>query len=146
MSQKTVLLVDDDQWFLEPLVDALGHEGFRVLTARSVDDALDTLKEERIDLVTVDIMLDPGDTSKDMVSSQAAGVFLCSEIKRLYPRLDMFCISVVSDPDTVEPIRRLGIRILNKGEASLRTVLNALKSSLTGVAYSTEDRPRHKDW
>lgn len=146
MDKKTVLLVDDDQFFLEPLVDALVHEGFRVLTARTAQDALETLANESVDLVTVDIMLDPGDALKDDASSQTAGIYLCQQIHARYPRLDAFCISVVSDPETVTPIKRLGIRVLNKGEVSLRTVLNILRSRLTGTAYSTEDRARHKDW
>jgi len=144
--KKTVLLVDDDQWYLEPLIDALSYEGFKVLTASTVAGALTTLRKETVDLVTVDIMLDPGEELKDIVASQTAGVYLCEEVKKLYPQLDVFCISVVSDPETIAPIRRLGIRILNKGEASLRTVLNMLRSRLTGIAYSTEHRPRHKDW
>jgi DNA-binding response OmpR family regulator len=135
---KTVLLIDDDQWFLEPLVDALVYEGYHVLTARTAEEALNCLAKEQIDLVTVDIMLDPGKSLQDKVESQTAGVFLCKEIRKKYPTLDVFCISVVSDPETVAPIRELGIRILNKGEISLRTVLDKLKSRLSGVAYSTE--------
>jgi CheY-like chemotaxis protein len=143
---KTVLLVDDDQFFLEPLVDALSHEGFRVLTARTVQEALETLATQFIDLVTVDIMLDPGENLQREVDSQSAGIYLCHEIRRRHPRLDIFCISVVSDAGTLAPIRRLGIRAISKGETSLRTVLDLLRSRLTGLAYSTERRPKHKDW
>jgi len=144
VDKKTVLLVDDDQWFLEPLVDALTYEGFRVLTARTVADALKILETATVNLVTVDIMLDPGEPLNASVSSRNAGVYLCEEIKRKYPRLDVFCISVVSDPETITPIRRLHIRILNKGETSLRTVLNILRSNLTGIAYSSEYNPGDK--
>jgi DNA-binding response OmpR family regulator len=140
--KKTVLLVDDDQWFLEPLVDALSYEGFRALTARSVAEALEILRSEKVDLATVDIMLDPGDGLSRDVSSQTAGVYLCQQLRRLYPQVDVFCISVVSDPETVGPIRNLGIRILNKGEISLRSVLNVLRSKLTGIAYSSDQRNR----
>jgi two-component system, OmpR family, response regulator VanR len=146
MPKKTVLLVDDDQMFAEPLVDALTHEGFRVLTARTAEEALEILARESVDLVTVDIMLDPGEGLASTVPSQTAGVYLCKEIKNRYPRLDTFCISVVSDPATVQPIKKLGIRILTKGEASLRTVLNILRSRLTGKAYTSGDRPRHEEW
>lgn len=139
MPQKKVLLVDDDQWFLEPLVDALDYEGYRVLTARTVSDALSILAKESVDLVTVDIMLDPGEDLKDRVASHSAGVYLCEELKKRFPRLEVICMSVVSDPQTITPIRNLGIRIINKGETSLRSVLNMLKSRLTGITYSTDD-------
>jgi DNA-binding response OmpR family regulator len=137
LSNKTVLLIDDDQSFMEPLVDALNHEGFRVLTARTGEEGLAYLARESVDLVTVDIMLDPGESLRQKVKSQTTGVYLCRQIKTLYPRIDIFCISVVSDPETIAPIRQLGIRILTKGETSLRTVLNLLRSKLTGVAYTT---------
>jgi len=137
--QKKVLLVDDDQWFLEPLVDALDYEGYRVLTARTVSDALSILAKEPVDLVTVDIMLDPGEDLKDRVASHSAGVYLCEELKKRFPQLEVICMSVVSDPQTIAPIRNLGIRIINKGETSLRSVLNMLKSRLTGITYSTDD-------
>ena len=138
-------MIDDDQSFMEPLVDALSYEGFRVLTARTGSEGLALLAREPVDLVTVDIMLDPGESLREHVKSQTTGVYLCREIKSLYPRLDIFCISVVSDPQTIAPIRQLGIRILTKGETSLRTVLSLLRSKLTGIAYSTEQPPQDQD-
>lgn len=144
MPSKTVLLIDDDQWFLEPLVDALSYEGFRVLTARTAQEALACLARESVDLVTVDMMLDPGESLREHVKSQTTGIYLCRQIKALYPRLDIFCVSVVSDPETIAPIRQLGIRVLTKGETSLRTVLNLLRSKLTGISYSSE-RPQETD-
>ena len=142
MSSKTILLIDDDQGFAEPLVDALTYEGLRVLTARTAEEALALLKRESIDLVTVDIMLDPGEGLRGKVKSQTAGVYLCREIRTRYPHLDIFCISVVSDLDTTAPIRQLGIRILNKGETSLRTVLDLLLAKLSGIAYSARETPK----
>ena len=136
MPAKTLLLIDDDQMFLEPLVDALTFEGYRVLTARTGEEGLAYLAKESVDLVTVDIMLDPGDSLQDKVTSQTTGVFLCGEIRRLYPHMNVFCISVVSDPETVAPIHKLGIRVLNKGEISLRKVLELLRASLSGIVYS----------
>ncbi|HEY2917653.1 MAG TPA: response regulator [Candidatus Binatia bacterium] len=143
MPSKTVLLIDDDQWFLEPLVDALQHAGYRVLTARTAEDALVTLGREPVDLVTIDIMLDPGETLHKTVDTHSAGMYLCREITKRYPQMDAFCISVVSDVDMIRDIQRLGIRFLSKGETPLRTVLNMIKSRLTGTAYSSEPKKRH---
>ena len=145
MAKKRVLLVDDDEWFLEPLVDALSFEGFDVQTVGSAEECLNRLAKSAFDLVTVDIMLDPGESLKDRVSTQTAGVFLCKEIKRLYPRMDVMCISVVSDPNTVRPIRDLGFNVLKKGETPLRTVLNMIRSKLSGIVYTTGWRKGSKD-
>lgn len=138
MNRKTILLIDDEQSFLEPLADALSSEGYRILVASTATDALETLKREKIDLVTIDIMLDPGDGLKTKVDSHKTGLFLCEKISRIYPNIDAFCISVISDIQTIKKVESLGIRFLRKGETPLRTVLNMLRSRLTNVAYSSE--------
>ena len=145
MPSKTVLLIDDDQWFLEPLVDGLKHEGYRVLTARTAEDALAILDREPVDLVTIDIMLDPGETLHKMVDTHSAGMYLCREIRNRYPMMEAFCISVINDADMIRDIRKLGIRFLGKGETPLRTVLDMINSRLTGTAYSGERKKRHQD-
>lgn len=142
--QKTVLLVDDEQGLIEALGDALASEGHRVLRARTVDDALRTLGQEKVDLATVDIMMPPGSKLlESQTDSHRAGLFLCGEIKRKYPRMPVFCLSVVSDRDTIRSIQSLGYRFLKKGETPLSTVLDMIRSRLTGIAYaSDEDRSR----
>lgn len=142
MSKKTILLIDDEQMFLEPLSDALEFEGHRVLKARTAHEGLIIMKREKIDLVTIDIMLDPGDELKSKLNSHYTGLFLCEEIRNKYPNVDAICISVISDIGTIRKIESLGIQFLRKGETPLRTVLNILRSRLTGIAYSTE-RDRH---
>jgi len=144
-NNKTILLIDDEQSYLEALADALDYDGYRVLKARTAEEALKILSRERIDLVTIDIMLDPGDDLSREVESRETGLFLCREIRKKYPEIDAFCISVLRDTDKIREIESLGIRFLKKGTTPLRTVLNALRSRLTGIAYSSErDRHRHK--
>jgi CheY-like chemotaxis protein len=121
VSFKTILLIDDEQSFLEPLAEALEFEGYRVLKARSADEAFEFLNKEHIDLVTIDIMLDPGVECGDDTPSNRTGLYLCAEIKKYWPE-----------------IHALGIRFLRKGETPLRTVLNMFRSRLTGIAYSSE--------
>lgn len=145
MRTKTVLLIDDEQAFLEPLADALEFEGVRVLKARTAEQALEILGGQRVDLITIDIMLDPGPKLGTEIESRSAGMFLCREISKRYHGLDAFCISVISDRETIREIEDLGIRFLRKGETPLRTVLNMIRSRLTGVAYSTERQPKRRD-
>lgn len=139
---KTVLLVDDEQGFLEPLEDALLFEGHVVLKAANVSEALAVLAQRHVDLVTIDIMLDPGPGLAGKIESHAAGLYLCEAVRERYPQIHAFCISVISDISTIKRIEALGIRFLRKGETPLRTVLNLLRSKLTGIAYST-GRDRH---
>jgi DNA-binding response OmpR family regulator len=137
VTQKIVLLVDDEQLFLEALEDALIYEGHSVLKARDVSTALQILKRYRVDLASIDIMLSPGAGLEDEVDAQRAGVYLCERIAKDYPNVDAFCLSVVTDVDTIRRIQKLGIRFIRKGETPLRTVLNLMRSKLTGKAYST---------
>jgi DNA-binding response OmpR family regulator len=141
VTQKTVLLVDDEQGFLEALADALEHEGYRVLKATTAEAALNILNKESVQLVTVDVMLSPGPSLESQTTSQDAGIWLCEKIATEYPKLDVFCLSVVSDVKTIRRIEAFGVRFLRKGETPLRTVINMMQSRLTGIAYST-DRAR----
>jgi CheY-like chemotaxis protein len=130
LSQKTILLVDDEQTFLEALEDALVYEGFRVLKARDVETALDILRTTPIDLLTIDIMLSPGKRLEGVIKAQNAGYHLCRQVAKDYPKIPAYCLSVVTDPETIAKIQRLGIRFLRKGEMPLGTVLTIIKERL----------------
>ena len=136
MSQRTVLLVDDEQPFLEALEDALVFDKHRVLKARDVATALEILKKEKVDLITIDIMLSPGEALESTVSSQMAGVYLCERVANDYPLISAFCLSVVNDPQTIKRVRRLGIHFLRKGETPLRTILSMINVRLAGIEDS----------
>ena len=138
MAQKTILLVDDEQGLIEALEDALVSEGYRVLRAFTGEEALEILSREQVDLVTVDIMLPPGKSLESETISQRTGIYLIREISRRYPALDLFCLSVVSDADTVKEVQMLGVRFFRKGETPLITVLDMIRSRITGIAYSSE--------
>jgi len=142
VNKKTILLIDDEQSFLEPLADALESEGYLVLKARTADEAFDFLENEHIDLVTIDIMLDPGEAFEGDVDSHKTGLYLCEEIRKGWPNIDAFCISVVSETKIIKQIEGLGIRFLRKGETPLRTVLDMLRSRLTGIAYTAKPKPK----
>lgn len=138
MTQKTVLLVDDEQGFLEALADALEHAGHRVLKAVTAESALQILQKERVQLVTVDIMLSPGASLENVTSSRDAGIWLCEKITAQYPSIDVFCLSVVNDQKIIRKIESFGVRFLRKGETPLRKILSMINSRLTGIAFSTE--------
>jgi two-component system nitrogen regulation response regulator NtrX len=138
VNRKTVLLIDDELVFLDALADALEFEGFRVLKARTADQGIRFLKSEKIDLVTIDIMMDPGESLRSTVQPHEAGIYVCEYVAKHHPQLDAFCISVVNEEKKIRQIESFGVKFLRKGETPLRTVLNMLRSRLTGIAYSTE--------
>ena len=141
MNQKTVLIVDDERGYAEGLQDALDYEGFRVLTATTAEEALRILKNERVDLATVDIMMPPGRSLESpAIRSNRTGVILCRTIRKLYPHTDIICISVVIDRDTIKEIEDQHIRFFSKGEVPLRTVLDHITTKLLGrMSTSSSD-------
>ena len=57
--QKTVLIVDDDRNILMALDKRLSAAGFRVLAASNAIDALEFVRQHRVDAVALDVVL-PG--------------------------------------------------------------------------------------
>ena len=139
MGRKTVLIVDDERGYAEGLQDALDYEGFRVLTATTAEEALRILKNERVDLATVDIMMPPGRSLESQARSDRTGVVLCRTIKKLYPYTDIICISVVTDRDTIKEIESQNIRFFRKGEVPLRTVLDVITTKLLGRSFTSSN-------
>ena len=67
----TVLVVDDDAPIREMLAFALEMEGYRVLVANDGREALTLLDAERVDLVTLDVMM-PGMSGWDVADTMRA--------------------------------------------------------------------------
>jgi DNA-binding response OmpR family regulator len=57
MSQKTVLLVEDEDNIALALTHLIGRAGYRLRRESAGNAALDALREERPDLVVLDVML-----------------------------------------------------------------------------------------
>jgi DNA-binding response OmpR family regulator len=50
-----ILIIDDDPYIVKYLEDILQDDGFETCAASNVEDALDKLKEEKPDLITLDL-------------------------------------------------------------------------------------------
>ncbi|MFC1901879.1 response regulator [Chloroflexota bacterium] len=136
MKQKTILIADDEIGYAEGIIDALEFEGYRVLTARSAESALNILKKGNIDLALVDIMMPQGKSlEKSGVRSDRTGVILCRTIKTRHPLIPIICLSVVSKRDTIREIQQMNIRFLRKGEVPLATILESIKLKLSGLSF-----------
>ncbi len=58
-SQPVVLVVEDNAELRHVLREALGSEGYKVLGARDQTDALELLRNQRVDLLISDLSEDP---------------------------------------------------------------------------------------
>jgi DNA-binding response OmpR family regulator len=57
VTERTILVVDDEFDILDIVADILRDEGHRVLTARNGAEALERLDAEEVDLILLDIMM-----------------------------------------------------------------------------------------
>ena len=57
--KRNILIVDDDKFLLDMYALKFSEQGFQVLTALSSEDALDLLKENKTDVILLDIVM-PG--------------------------------------------------------------------------------------
>lgn len=77
-----VMLVDDEQEFIDTLGERLATRGFKVSTAGSGDEALEKLGNEKPDVVVLDVLM-PG---KD-------GMETLSQIKHLNPLVEVIMLT-----------------------------------------------------
>ena len=70
-TQLTVLIVEDEQSFVDALSVGLGHEGFRIAVADDGEQALEMFDEVKPDLVLLDVML-----------PKLSGLDVCRELRR----------------------------------------------------------------
>ena len=71
--KKTVLIVDDEQKIVDLLVHNLGREGYRTIEANDGVTAIEIAREQRPDLILLDLMLPRLD-----------GLSVCKKIKNIY--------------------------------------------------------------
>ena len=89
MSDLNLLLVDDDQEFLASLVESLIDSGLNVLSASDGQEALEIMKQMKIDIAVVDVVM-PG----------LGGIETLSEIKKAHPELEVIMLTGLADIKT----------------------------------------------
>ena len=81
-SAKTILLIEDEPTMVLGLTDALGFEGYRVLSAGRGQQGVALARAEKPDLVVLDLMLP--DTN---------GYEVCSELRRMNRTMHILILS-----------------------------------------------------
>lgn len=103
-SKQSILIVDDDLNVLEVLDARLSSSGFRVLKATGARQALQVLKEERIDLIISDMKM-PG----------MGGMELFNRIRSLRPGLPVIFLTAYGTiPDAVLAVKAGAVDYLAK--------------------------------
>ena len=87
---RTLLLVDDEDNILKALIRTLRRDGYRILTARTVDDALDVLARHDVQVIVSDQRM-PG----------TSGTEFLGKVKEMYPHTVRMILSGYTDLVTV---------------------------------------------
>jgi|RhiMetdeSRZDD1v2_1073273.scaffolds.fasta_scaffold230365_3 two-component system, OmpR family, response regulator MprA len=93
-----ILIVDDNQDFVEFLKFLLSHDGFDVRWAFNGPDALKSVRDQPVDLVILDVMMPKMD-----------GLTVCRELKRLRPSLPVILLTAKDDIATRTTAMNLGV-------------------------------------
>jgi len=125
LENKTILVVEDEQ----PLVDAIKikseKSGFKVVTARTVEQALDYLKEEiKIDVIWLDHYLLGKENGLDLVAQ-------IKDENSKWKDIPIFVVSNTASPDKVKSYITLGVsKYYTKADFRLEDILNDIKKHL----------------
>ena len=120
--QYHLLLVDDDASLLKLLGIRLEAEGFEVISAASAEEALQVLRNQRVDLVITDLRMEGAD-----------GLELFTQIRHFYPGLQVIIMSAQGTiPEAVSATQMGVFEFLTKPidkAVLLETIEAALKHS-----------------
>ena len=125
--ETTILVVEDEESFVEALTVGLKREGFRVIVGRDGAEALTLFHAVRPDLVLLDVML-----------PKISGIDVCREI-RTHSRVPIIMVTAkTSEIDTV-----VGLEVGADDYVSKPSMPGSIRSSTTsrGCSSATADRP-----
>lgn len=119
---ENILVVDDEQALLELTRDILESQGYQVICAKNAKQALDTLKQQSIDLVLSDIIMPEMD-----------GYQLAAKVQEKYPEIKIQLVSGFSDDRHINMVNdELYDNLIYKPYQS-HTLLKRIRDLLDGI-------------
>lgn len=94
---KKILVVDDEEGILEEIKGFFREEGFQVETARTGEEAIQTLREQDLSLVMIDLKL------PDM-----SGLLVLKMAKEIHPRTKVIVNTGYVDQNLIDQAQELG--------------------------------------
>jgi len=122
-----VLLVDDEQEFVEALAQRLETRGLSVISAYSGEEALDRIKNEFVDVVVLDMVMPGRDGIQTML-----------EIKELKPLVEVI---LLTGQGTLES----AVKALEKGAFYYLFKPTEMKDLLENIANAYKRKTEHEE-
>lgn len=117
---ESILVVDDMAEQRELLFELLTKYGFSVTTASSGEKAVEHLEQSTVDLVILDMIMDPG----------MDGLSTYEKIIHLHPGQKAIIVSGFSETDQIREAKKLGIRNFIKKPYLSEDIISAVTSEL----------------
>jgi DNA-binding response OmpR family regulator len=119
--QPTVLLVEDDEPTRYSMTALLSHEGYLVLTAATVRDAMGVLRQplSAIDVAVLDVHL-----------PDASGIDICERLRERWPRVAVIVCSGEAGPEEAAQLLRLGAHRYLQKPVSVDELLATVAAAL----------------
>ena len=117
--KKTILIIDDDQYFSESIGELLKYYGFNVKFAENGEEGIEIVKKEKIDLILLDFVL-PDTHPRNILEF----------LKENHPKIPVIIMSGIVDSNVVElQIYKNVKKILSKpitGEDLVRKIFEVI--------------------
>jgi len=117
---ESILVVDDVQSQREIATSMLTKIGYNAESVASGEEAIDYLKGKPIDLLLLDMIMDPG----------INGLETFERIRKINPEQKAVIASGFSDPSQVEKAQRIGAKAYLKKPYSLENIGLAIRTEL----------------
>ncbi|MGE5255092.1 MAG: ATP-binding protein, partial [Hyphomicrobiales bacterium] len=117
---ETVLVVDDIKEQREIAAKIIEQLGYVARSAESGEQAVELLKHERVDLLILDMIMDPG----------IDGLETYHQVKKLNPRQKAIITSGYAETGRVKMAQRLGVGAYLKKPYTVHNLASAIKSEL----------------
>jgi len=115
-----ILIVDDEPLQRDIGQSILTHLGYDVETANSGESALEYLRDHRVDLILLDMLMDPG----------MDGLQTYREITKIYPEQKTIIASGFSENDKVKTAMQLGVARFIKKPYSIKSLGTLIREVL----------------
>ena len=123
MSEKRILVVDDEQQIRDMYSQAFSRAGYTVRAVESAEEALDILKQEQYWVLFLDLDL-PG----------MNGVDLCRQIRKQYPIAIPYAVTGYASLFELSDCRNAGFEDYFTKPASLSDLLGAAEHAFKKLA------------
>ncbi len=122
MDEKKILVVDDEEKIREMYSQVFSSSGYLVTTAKSAEDAIKILENERYWVMFLDLNL-----------PEMNGIDLCRQIRRDYPMTICYAVTGYASLFELHDCREAGFEDYFTKPASLSDLLDAAAHAFTKI-------------